>query len=57
MMDLKDQEEFKEKLLDLLDAYGASMTSEGDDGVFVEFVKGDADSFYFQKADISGFDT
>ena len=53
----KDQIEFKEKLLNLCDEYGASITCEGDDGVFVDFTKGEADAFYFQQADSTGFDT
>ena len=57
MQENKDREEFKEKLLELLEDYGASMTAEGCDGVFVDFDKGDADAFYFEQADKTGFDT
>jgi hypothetical protein len=57
MQDNKDQREFREKLLDLLEEYGVSISCEGTDGCFVDFDKGDADAFYFEKADATGFDT
>jgi hypothetical protein len=57
MQENKDQKEFKEKLLNLLDEYEASMTVEAGDGVFIDFETGDAESFYFETADSTGFDT
>jgi hypothetical protein len=52
----RDRDNFKERLLDLLDEFGATLKAEAEDGVFVDFERGDADSFYFQQADKYGFD-
>lgn len=45
---------FKEELQELLNRYGATLTSEGDDGVCVSSEK--FDYFYFKQADEYGFD-
>jgi len=49
-------EELKEAILELLAQAGATLKSEGEDGICLTAEDGQGDFFYFNQADSYGFD-